>query len=415
MALIKQVPLFAALRGTETAFLAEILREVEVPAGTLFFREGEPGSSLAIIVDGEVEILKALGTPDERLLAVRGPGDFFGEMSLLDPDGLRTASVRTQAPVRLLEMARPDFDALLQQRPALAYEIMRVLSLRLRESDNATIADLHEKNRELTQAYAALQAAQAQIIEKEKLEQELRTAHRIQQSILPGELPRLPGYDFGALIVPTRSVGGDLYDFIPLGRGRMGIAVGDVSDKGVPAAIFMALTRSLLRAEATRVASPRRALERVNQLLLDMNDEGMFVTLLYGILDAQQGTFAYARAGHELPLLFDPDGSARGVASGQGAPLGLFDNLALDEQVVSVSPGSTFLLYTDGATDITGPEGVLFGLERLQALAQGALGGRTAQALCDEIWYGLTAHQGASSQDDDVALVAIRAVSKGVE
>lgn len=410
MALIKQVPLFAALRGTETAFLAEILREVEVPAGTLFFREGEPGSSLAIIVDGEVEILKALGTPDERLLAVRGPGDFFGEMSLLDPDGLRTASVRTHAPVRLLEMARPDFDALLQQRPALAYEIMRVLSLRLRESDNATIADLHEKNRELTQAYAALQAAQAQIIEKEKLEQELRTAHRIQQSILPSELPRLPGYDFGALMMPARSVGGDLYDFIPLGRGRMGIAVGDVSDKGVPAAIFMALTRSLLRAEATRVASPRRALERVNQLLLDMNDEGMFVTLLYGILDAQQGTFAYARAGHELPLLFDPDGSARVVESGQGAPLGLFDNVALDEQVVSVSPGSTFLLYTDGATDITGPEGVLFGLDRLQALAQGALGGRTAQALCDEIWHGLTAYQGASSQDDDVALVAIRAV-----
>ena len=410
IALIKKIPLFAALRGTETEFLAEILREVEVPAGTLFFREGEPGSSFAIIVDGEVEILKALGTPDERLLAVRGPGDFFGEMSLLDPDGLRTASVRTHAPVRLLEMARPDFDALLQQRPALAYEIMRVLSLRLRESDNATIADLHEKNRELTQAYAALQAAQAQIIEKEKLEQELRTAHRIQQSILPSELPRLPGYDFGALIMPARSVGGDLYDFIPLGGGRLGIAVGDVSDKGVPAAIFMALTRSLLRAEATRVASPRRALERVNQLLLDMNDEGMFVTLLYGILDAKHGTFDYARAGHELPLLFDPDGSVRPAKRGQGSPLGLFDNIALDEQVLSVSPGSTFLLYTDGATDITGPEGELFGLDRLQTLAQAALGGRTAQIFCDEIWHGLTTYQGASSQDDDVALVAIRAV-----
>ena len=254
-----------------------------------------------------------------------------------------------------------------------------------------------------------LQAAQAQIIEKEKLEQELRTAHRIQQSILPGELPRLPGYDFGALIMPARSVGGDLYDFIPLGRGRMGIAVGDVSDKGVPAAIFMALTRSLLRAEATRVASPRRALERVNQLLLDMNDEGMFVTLLYGILDTKQGTFAYARAGHELPLLLSSDGSARLAERGQGAPLGLFDNVALDEQVIPVPRGSTFLLYTDGATDITGPEGELFGLERLQVLAQAALSGPTAQAFCDEIWHGLTTYQGSSSQDDDVALVAIRA------
>ena len=410
IALIRRLPLFASLRGTEIQFIAEILRESEVAVSSLLFREGEPGSSFAIIVEGQVEILKALGTPDERLLAVRGPGDFFGEMSLLDPDGLRTASVRARTPVRLLEMARPDFDALLQHRPALAYEMVRVLSLRLRESDNATIADLHEKNRELTQAYADLQAAQAQIIEKEKLEQELRTAHRIQQSILPSELPRLPGYDFGALIMPARSVGGDLYDFIPLGKGRIGIAVGDVSDKGVPAAIFMALTRSLLRAEVTRGASPRRTLERVNQLLLDMNDEGMFVTLLYGILDAQQGTFAYARAGHELPLLLGSDGSARLAERGQGAPLGLFDNVALDEQVVSVPRGSTFLLYTDGATDITGPEGELFGLERLQVLAQAALSGRTAQLFCDEIWHGLTVYQGSSSQDDDVALVGIRAV-----
>jgi phosphoserine phosphatase RsbU/P len=413
IALIRKIPLFAALRDTETEFLAEILRWVEIPAGTLLFQEGEPGASFDILVDGQVEIIKALGTPDERLLAVRGPGDFFGEMSLLDPDGLRTASVRARTPLRLLEMARADFDAVLQYRPALAYEITRGLSLRLRESDNATIADLHEKNRELAQAYAHLQAAQAQIIEKEKLEQELRTAHRIQQSILPSELPRLPGYDFGALIMPARSVGGDLYDFIPLGKGRLGIAVGDVSDKGVPAAIFMALTRSLLRAEATRVASPRRALERVNQLLLDMNDAGMFVTLLYGILDVQQGTFAYARAGHELPLLFDPDGSARPAELGQGTPLGLFENVALDEQVVPMPQGSTCLLYTDGATDITGPEGELFGLDRLQALAQAALGGRTAQAFCDEIWGRLTAYQGASSQDDDVALVAVRAGEMG--
>jgi hypothetical protein len=166
-------------------------------------------------------------------------------------------------------MSRTDFDAVLQHRPALAHQIMRVLSLRLRESDNATIADLHEKNRELAQAYADLRAAQAQIIEKEKLERELRMAHRIQQSIL------------------------------------------------------MALTRSLLRAEATRVVSPRRALERVNQLLLDMNDEGMFVTLLHGILDARQGTFAYSRAGHELPLLFAPVGSARGRerAGGTSRPI----------------------------------------------------------------------------------------------
>ncbi len=409
-ALIRQVPLFASVRGTETQFLAEILRESEIAAGTLLFREGEPGSSFYTLVDGQVEIIKALGSSDERLLAVRGPGEFFGEMSLLDPDGLRTASARARTRVRLLEMARRDFDALLQHRPALAHEMVRVLSLRLRESDNATIADLREKNRELAQAYADLQAAQVQIVEKEKLEQELRTAHWIQQSILPRELPHLSGFDFGARMEPARAVGGDLFDFIPLGHNRVGVVIGDVSDKGVPAAIFMALTHSLIRAEASRSASPARVLQRVNHLLMEMNDAGMFVTVLYGVLDGPQGKLRYARAGHELPLLFNPDGMVTPAAHGRGTPLGIFDDVVLDEQTIPLPPGSAVLMYTDGATDLTGPQGILFSLERLQELAQACLAGCTAQGLCDRVWQALIAYQGTSSQDDDVALVAIRAL-----
>jgi sigma-B regulation protein RsbU (phosphoserine phosphatase) len=408
--IIKQAPIFSALSDEETRRLSELANEVLASPGQVFCLEDEPGDRFYIVLDGEVEIVKALGKDDERHLATRGPGEFFGEMSLLDPDGLCTASVRARTPLRLLEMARADFNALLQGRPDLAYQILRVLSLRLRESDNATIAGLREKNRELAQAYADLKAAQAQIIEKEKLEQELRTAHRIQQSILPGKLPRLAGYDFGALMMPARSVGGDLYDFIPLGKDKLGVAIGDVSDKGVPAAIFMALTCSLLRAEATRAASPRKVLERVNRLLLDMNDEGMFVTLLYGVLDSQQRTFTYARAGHELPLLLNADGSAGFAMAGQGLPLGLFDLITLDEQIIPLSQGDSFLLYTDGATDMTDAPGTLFGIEQLEAVASGAIRGRTAQDLCEEIWRSLAAHRGTSMQADDVALVAIRAL-----
>ncbi|MBM3134764.1 MAG: cyclic nucleotide-binding domain-containing protein [Chloroflexi bacterium] len=406
--LIKQIPLFAPLHSTEIQYLAEILHESEVPAHTLLFREDEPGNRFYIIMDGQIEIIKALGTPDERLLAVRGAGEFFGEMSLLDPDGLRTASVRTRTPVRLLEMARPDFEALLQHRPALACEMVRVLSLRLRDTDNATIADLREKNRQLAQAYAELQAAQVQIIEKEKLEQELQTAHWIQQSILPRRMPHLPGFDFGARLEPARAVGGDLFDFIPLGRDRVGVVIGDVSDKGVPAAIFMALAYSLLRAEASRSASPVRVLQRVNQLLMDMNDAGMFVTVLYGVVDQRQGDFTYARAGHELPLLLDPHGDVHLPVYGPGQPLGLFDAPFLDEQTIPLPPGRAVLLYTDGATDLTSPENIPFGLERLQAAAQASLGG-TAQVLCDQVWRALTEYQGASAQADDVALVALQA------
>ena len=409
LAHMRKAPIFAEIGESEAGDLAEILEDKAFPAGYTLFSEGETGDRFYVILEGQVEVGKALDGGLDLVLALRGPGEFFGEMSLLNPDGLRTATVRTRSPVRLLSLSRADFDRLLHKRPVLALEMVRVLSHRLRDSQNATIDDLRTKNEELRQAYSDLKAAQAELIEKERLEQELRTAQRIQQSILPTELPRVPGYDFGARFIPARAVGGDLYDFIALGKGKLGVAVGDVSDKGVPAAIFMALTRSLLRAEATRAASPRKVLERVNRLLLEMNDEGMFVTLLYGVLDSQQHTFAYARAGHELPLLLGADGSARLAACGLGAPLGLFDNIPLDEQVVPLSQGNALLLYTDGATDMTDHTQALFGIERLQTAACAAGHGCTAQGLCDEIWRELADHRGASVQADDVALVAIRA------
>jgi phosphoserine phosphatase RsbU/P len=412
---VRRASVFSALSDEEAGRLAQLMEEVELSTGQSAFFEGEPGDRLYVVAEGRVEVVKALGTEEERRLTIRGPGDYFGEMSLLDPVGLRTATVRALVPTRLYCLSRADFQALLKTHPILAYEMVRVLTLQLRDSNNATITDLRRKNIDLAAAYMELKAAQAQIIEKEKLEQELRTAQRIQQSILPGELPRLRGYDFGAVMMPARSVGGDLYDFIPLGRDRLGIAVGDVSDKGVPAAIFMALTRSLLRAEATRSPSrppsPRQTLERVNRLLLDMNEDGMFVTLLYGILDARSGVFAYARAGHELPLLVrERDGYTATLAGhGRGVPLGLFDPAALDENTIELSPRDTLLLYTDGATDMTDSGEVLYGIERLQESACEAGRCAAAQAFCDEIWRRLAEHRGRAVQADDVALVALRA------
>src|SRR5262249_36384695 len=158
----------------------------------------------------------------------------------------------------------------------------RSLSARLREADNATICELREKNRQLSEAYQSLQAAQAQLIEKEALERELQVARDIQEQMLPRALPAPPGFEVGARMVPARIVSGDFFDCIPLGPATAGIVVGDVCGKGVPAALYMALTRSLLRAEVSRNVSARAALQRVNRLLCEMNDTGMFVTLLYG-------------------------------------------------------------------------------------------------------------------------------------
>ncbi len=406
-ALISQIPIFSSLQPGEIKLLLGNLRPVEIPAGQLLFLEGDRGDRFYIILEGRLEIIKALGTSEERLLNVRESGEYIGEMSLLDPDGTRTASVRCSTPSRLLEMTRADFDLLLEERPVIACEMARALSRRLRDTDNATIRDLQEKNQQLHRALEDLKAAQAQIIQKEKLERELQVAREIQMSMVPRRLPVFPGYNFGARMDPARAVGGDFFDFVPLDQSRLGIAIGDVSDKGVPAAIFMAMTRSVMRAEARSAAFPREALEGVNRHLTEMNDAGMFVTILYGILDRVTHEFTYARAGHTVPMVCKRQGSVSVLPWSVGQPLGVLSDPAIDEQTVRLSPGDVLLIYTDGMTDATEPSEELFGMDRLQdALARCCQ--TPAQALCDHLVETVVSYQQGRPQDDDMTVVAVQ-------
>ena len=404
--LISRVPLFAALPQTEIQHLAATLRSCAMSPSSILFHEGEYGDRFYIVLDGQIEIVKALGTMDERLLEVAGPGAFLGEMSLLNPDGLRTASARARSAVQLLEMTRADFDALLHRQPTLVYVMARTLSARLVESNHATIQDLHAKNRELAQAYRELQAAQAQIIEKQMLERELALAREIQLSMLPRTLPQVAGFDFGALMIPARAVGGDLFDFIPLDGDRLGIVVGDVMGKGVAAALFMASTRSLLREEALRSDTPQAVLESVNWHLLQMNDAGVFVTVLYGVLDPTTRDFVYVRAGHERPLIIDSCEAEIEVGPGEGQPLAILPDPELDEQTVSLVPGSTLLLYTDGVTEAMNVEQALFGSERLQEVLRNNCDA-PAQTVCNNVLQAVRDHQGVAPQADDITLVAL--------
>jgi CRP-like cAMP-binding protein len=142
---LRQVPLFAALPQEELTYLASALPQREVAAQRMLFREGEPGDMFYVVLAGTLAIVKAVGTPDERLLGIRHAGEFIGEMSLVSADHRRTASVRTETSVRLLEISRAEFEGLLMRQPALAYQMVRVLSARLRESEDATIQDLQVK------------------------------------------------------------------------------------------------------------------------------------------------------------------------------------------------------------------------------------------------------------------------------
>ena len=403
---IEQVPLFSALPKSEIRFLVQALQPLEKQAGSMLFREGDHGDSFYVILSGEVEIVKSLGESDEQFLGMRGPGGYFGEMSLLIPEGKRTASVRTRTASKFAVLNRVDFQDLLQRRPTLAYEMVRELSLRLQKSDNDTIRDLEAKNRQLETMYRELQAAQAQIIEKERLEHELTLARRIQESLLPKDLSFFKAFDLGARMEPARSIGGDLYDFIPLDADRVGIAIGDVSGKGIPAAMFMALFCSLLRAQAAHSQSPAAVLQGVNQHPRVLDQARMFVTALYGILDRRDRTFTYARAGHEVPILFDRDGGLVSLGWGQGQLLGVFDDLQVDEQTIRLEEGSTLVLYTDGVLHALDREGERFGLDRFVAFTAVNVG-TPAQDYCDHLIRELLAYQSESGQFDDITLVTI--------
>jgi sigma-B regulation protein RsbU (phosphoserine phosphatase) len=292
---------------------------------------------------------------------------------------------------------------MVRRHPSMTYELLRVMSVRLRAAHDGTIRDLHEKNQHLAQAYADLQAAQQQIIEQETLLRELRLAREIQESMLPTSLPQLAGFDIGARCLPARMVGGDFFDVIRLDAERVGIAIGDVSGKGVPAALFMALCSSLLRAEVSRGTPPEQALRLVNTQLITRNAQSMFVTLLYGVLHGPRGEFHYVRAGHEYPLAWE-----HSAAPLELPHVGLLPNPILDVQIVQIPPDSTLLLYTDGATEAADARGVMLGYETFCALA-GASSAATAQELVDELVDEVLAHQGEAQQFDDITLVALRA------
>ena len=407
--IIRSVPIFSSLPDEEVEHLAETLDLKEIPQGTLLLEEDARGVRYYIIVDGEVEVIKALGTADERILGIRGPGSFVGEMSLFSEDGLHTASVRARTDLTLLEMSHSDLDDLLHRHPSFAYGMMLTISRRLDESENITIRDLRRKNIELQRAYDDLKAAQEELIEKEALERELDVARDIQRSILPREFPDCPHLEFGASMTPMAQVGGDFFDFIPLGGDRFGIAIGDVTDHGVPAALFMMLTATLLRVISQQFSSPQEVLIEVNRRLMRMNEAEMFVTLLYGVFDCNDKSFRYARAGHELPIVFCPDGKILQIDKTPGQPLGLFNSPSLDEQVLKLPDKCLLMMYTDGVPNTLDQDSQIFGMERFHEVMK-SIPHRSAQESCEQVISALENYRGAESPYDDVTLVSVRVV-----
>ncbi len=407
---LSKVPLFKSLPLQEITDLLAVYKIWDAPVGTFILYEGEASNEFHVIIDGQIEIVRALGSAEESHLGIRQPGEFIGEIGLLNQGAPRTATARVVQNARLLTMRYEDFDKLLKRYPNLAYEMARELSARLTQALNETIHNLRDRNEKLEIAYNELKAAQAQIIEKEKLEHSLRVAREIQYSILPTRIPQMDGFEIGALMMPAQAVGGDFYGVYPLDAEHMVLIVGDVSDKGMPAAIFMAQCHALLRASVESSISILNALERVNSLLLEMNDRGLFVTVIYGVLSKSNGEFHYARAGHELPLLLDKHGTVSFPEMGRGIPLGMYEDPPLDERTITIPPGGTMFLYSDGAADTRDSNRIRFGDEALRTVIQQLGTKNSAQQTCQAVYDRLVEYQNGAPQFDDVTLLAVQRI-----
>jgi PAS domain S-box-containing protein len=264
--------------------------------------------------------------------------------------------------------------------------------------------DLERRVEERTeQLERAMAKQQQEAQERERIEQELRVARMIQHTLLPKSLPELEGHKIAAYYQPAREVGGDFYDFLRLPDGRLGLFVGDVSGKGVPAAIVMAITRTLLRS-AYHLGSPGEILEQVNDSLLPDIPPNMFVTCLAALLDSSTGRLQYANAGHDPPYVRHAAGVSELRATGM--PLGLMPNMSYEQKEITLQPGESILLYSDGLVEAHSPRREMFGFPRMQEYVREHSGGAT---LIDSLLAELEQFTGKDwEQEDDITLLTLQ-------
>ncbi|MFC1572754.1 SpoIIE family protein phosphatase [Candidatus Eisenbacteria bacterium] len=259
------------------------------------------------------------------------------------------------------------------------------------------------------QAAIAIQRAwlHNQSIEKRRLEEEVRIARRIQRRLLPAADPAFPGLDIAAFNHPSREVSGDVYDYLEIGPEQLGILIGDVSGKGIPAGIVMATFRASLRAEARNNYAISVILSKVNQLLFESIEETDFVTAVYGVFDQSLRRLTYSNAGHNPPLLLRVSGEHEWLEEG-GTLLGAFPQAIYREAFVDMQIGDLLVFYTDGITEALSPEGDMFGTQRLLDVVQSSSRDETARGICSRLLEEVHDFCQKVHMEDDLTAVVLR-------
>ncbi len=339
--------------------------------------------------------------PNDPILAYLAGVSGVVEVEKLDLDSPALAKMR-EAGVKLLVplVSQGELIGLLNLGPRLSQQEYSA-------DDRKLLSDLATQTAPAVRVAQLVRQQQQEAKERERIEQELKVARLIQQTLLPKTLPEIPGYEVAAYYQPAREVGGDFYDFLTLEDGRLGLVVGDVTDKGVPAALVMATTRTMLRAAAQRLLSPGEVLQRVNDVLVQDIPPNMFVTCLYAILDPESGRLVYANAGHDLP--YRRRAGRGGVADelrARGMPLGLMPGMGYEEKEMVLNRGESVLFYSDGLVEAHDPRRGMFGFPRLQGLVGAHRTG--GSSLISFLLSELARFTGEGwEQEDDITLVTL--------
>ncbi|HNY13572.1 MAG TPA: SpoIIE family protein phosphatase, partial [Candidatus Wallbacteria bacterium] len=251
---------------------------------------------------------------------------------------------------------------------------------------------------------------------KERIESELKVAHDIQMGIIPKTFPPYPDrpeFDIYAVLEPAKEVGGDLYDFFLIDDSRFCFAIGDVAGKGVPASLFMAITRTLLHAKFSRSLKLSRIVESINEDLSTNNENMMFVTFFVGILDTATGAIEYCNAGHNPPYIVRSNGDVEEMPKTKDTPLGIMPR-AFSVGNMSLNLGDSIFLYTDGVTEAISSENKFYGEDRLKAILKNLAGKKSKDIVCEVLADIKTFAKGAE-QSDDITELQIKFISKTVK
>ena len=361
----------------------------ELAAGDVLLEPGQRNDSIYLLERGRLRI--HLDARDSMHFVQVEPGSCIGEMSIIDGKPVSAWVVAHEAS-RILELPAATFWERLMPIPRVAHNLLRLLSERMRLNNELILSQIRGQ------------------LALEHLQKELQIARSLQASMLPrnfAELSRVEGAGIFAIMDPAKDVGGDFYDAFATGPDRIFVAIGDVSGKGIPAALFMARTITQLRVEAMREPRPDRVLANVNAALSRDNDSEMFVSLFCGVLEVSTGRFAYSNAGHNAPVSLVPGDAAAYLPVPKGLVVGAFDGAVYRVIERPLVPGEAIVLYTDGVTEATDPDDTFYGEDRLLA-ALSLDANPDPQALVAQVRHHVQQFARGSPQSDDLTLLALR-------